>query len=444
MEIVMLLTFRATNFRSLRDEQELSLNVSTGHSSGSHAVEDGAESSHKTLPLIGLYGANASGKSNVLWALLFMADTVCDSYQRWKPGESIPVDRFSLDKKSNSVPARFEVEIVVQSVRYTYGFCLDDKRILQEWLYAYPVGRRQVWYERDVTANEEYYFGKNLGGRNRTIADLTRPNSLFLSAAAANNHAKLYDVYHWFLHHLRFVSPQNQFGRSRFTISLLEEPGTRNRVVELLKAADFGIRDVYIREESLDSNVSGEMLKEVQEGRERNAQDRGASKRRIVEFEHSGEVEGKHIPLTKESLGTQAWFAIIGPLIRVLDYGDTLLIDELDASLHPTLSSRILQIFRDPELNPTGAQLIFTTHDTALLGNLSGDTGLQREEVWFTEKDSKGATTLFPLSDFSPRKLENLERGYLQGRYGAVPFIDSDHLRQGLTEASPGTEDREV
>jgi hypothetical protein len=178
---------------------------------------------------------------------------------------------------------------------------------------------------------------------------------------------------------------------------------------------------------SEDSNATDERLQEVID-----------QASRVVEFGHttSHDHETVYLPLELESLGTQVWFSLVGPIIRAVDNGDTLLVDELDASLHPQLSSEVIRIFGDPTKNPKQAQILFTTHDTALLGTLLDERELRRDQVWFSEKKTDGSSIIYPLTDFSPRKTENLERGYLQGRYGAVPFLDEKILSHTLKQGS--------
>jgi AAA15 family ATPase/GTPase len=143
-----------------------------------------------------------------------------------------------------------------------------------------------------------------------------------------------------------------------------------------------------------------------------------------MEFKHQSAEGPVGLSLNQQSRGTQAWFSLAGPILGTLDLGSLLCIDELDASLHPYLAREVIRLFQDPKKNPNDAQLLFNTHDTTLLGNLLGEPGLHRDQIWFVEKDQEGASHLYPLTDFKPRKFENVERGYLQGRYGAIPFIE--------------------
>jgi uncharacterized protein len=426
----MLLSFRVSNFLSIKEEQEFSfLRNSPLPSQAQPAGRKPWDASVGTLA--GIFGANASGKSNVLEAINFMRMAVGQSYRSWSSRESIPVSQFALSAKCKKEPSLFEAVFQIDGTRYQYGFRITEREVVGEWLYAYSTHRRQVWFERDVTSGEVWYFGKSFTGRNKVIADLTRPTSLFLSSAVANNHKMAGIVEHYFRSHLRAASPDDKAARTRYTQSLSSQKAQWGEVVELMQFADLGIRDVRVRQDAIDAEQR-ETLTKVFRAIDADAKvdsiseilDRVANK---VEFSHSAGRGRKpvYLPLEAESMGTQIWFALAGSILRAINNGDTLTIDEIDASLHPHLTSEILKTFRDPKKNPKQAQLLFTSHDTTLLGGWLGERDLTRDQVWFTEKKSDGATVLYPLTDFSPRKTENLERGYLQGRYGAIPYLDS-------------------
>jgi uncharacterized protein len=437
----MLLSLRIANFRSIRDEQQFSF--VRGSYGGPQADYD-----PKNLPwdsrvgtVAGLYGANASGKSNVLKGLHFMRGAVLGSFQTWLPGERIPVDPFRLDRSCEDKPSLFEVVFVINNIRYQYGFRITPKEVVDEWLYAYPTSRRQIWFERDISADEPYYFGKSFSGRNRVIADLTRSNSLFLSAAVANNHKKVGIINHWFRTHLRMATPDDKKIRTEYTAGMSDSEKRWGQVTDLIKFADLGINSARVREEQMDSSDLTRLRSALRalNPSDGTIDDKQLDKyleqaSRVVEFGHNTAdgLDVAYLPFSSESLGTQTWFALAGPVVRAINNGDTLLIDELDASLHPHLTSEILKIFREPSKNPKQAQIIFTTHDTSLLGTMLGQRELMRDQVWFTEKGPDGATAIYPLTDFAPRKSENLERGYLQGRYGAIPFLDERMLGEAL------------
>jgi uncharacterized protein len=418
-----LIWFRLANHRSIRDEQVLSLEPGNVDGGGERVRNAG---DLRLLPSVAIYGPNASGKSNVLGGLAFMRYAVECSHRMFSPEGGVPRQPFAWGKKS-AEPSLFEIAFKIDGVRYEYGFCADDQRFIEEWLYAHPSARKQTWFERD---GDEFKFGEHLHGENRTIEKITRPNSLFLSAAAQNRHAQLSPVFRWFAairaHNLRpAVSGSFRGGalpaREKFAQWWTRRPSTpaeghtssevpsdhdvrKARFRDLLRAADFGIVDVEVLDDS-------------------------ASRRRVM-VKHRSELDdvrglaGAWLPLQEESHGTQQVFALAPAALDALASGSPLLVDELEASLHPLLSLKLVEAFNDPRQNPRNAQLLFTTHDTTLLGSLLGSEPLRRDQVWLTEKDDDGATRLYPLTDFRPRKEEHLERGYLQGRYGAIPFLE--------------------
>lgn len=438
----MLLSFRVSNFLSIREEQEFSFLASSASPLPRSTTDEGWVEDVGTLA--GIFGANASGKSNVLKALDFMRHAVQWSYTDWAAKDAIPVTPFVLDTPSKDEPSLFEAVFQLDGVRYQYGFRLTKREVVGEWLYAYVTHRRQVWFERDVSSADTWYFGKSFTGRNKVIADLTRPTALFLSAAAANNHRIAMDAERFFRNHLRAAWPDDKPARTHYTQSLVSDDKRWAEVEDLIRFADLGIRKARVRRETMDAKDRERMVRVMQaldssfgELEAGNAVDAAADR---VVFGHSAgkERELVFLPLEAESLGTQAWFALAGPILDALNDGGTLTIDEIDASLHPHLTSEILRIFSDPKRNPKQAQLLFTSHDTTLLGGLLGGRELTRDQVWFTEKKADGATVLYPLTDFSPRKTENLERGYLQGRYGAIPFLDGQVLEEIAGRIGPG------
>ncbi|MBO0806020.1 MAG: ATP-binding protein [Nocardiopsaceae bacterium] len=440
----MLLSFRVSNFLSIREEQEFSFLASSAPSRS--RPDEGEGWAEDVGTLAGIFGANASGKSNVLKALDFMRDAVMSSYAAWAAKDAIPVTPFALDAPSKDEPSLFEAVFQLDGVRYQYGFRLTRREVVGEWLYAYVTHRRQVWFERDVSSPDAWYFGKSFTGRNKVIADLTRPTALFLSTAAANNHRMAREADRFFRSYLTAAWPDDKDSRVRFTQGLVSDEESWAEVTDLLRFADLGIRSARVRREPSDALFTVFLLRALQQSYSSVGElvpDRGGPVDEIVEFGHSvgSEQDLVFLPLAAESLGTQAWFALIGPTLNALKAGGTLTIDEIDASLHPHLTSEILRIFSDPKRNPKQAQLLFTSHDTTLMGGMLGGRELTRDQIWFTEKKSDGATVLYPLTDFSPRKTENLERGYLQGRYGAIPFLEGQVLEEIAERIDPGEDE---
>jgi len=424
----MLIRFMAANHASIWEPQEFSFVASTGLK---ETEIDAVSIGHKIqlLRTAAIYGANASGKSNVLDALSYMRHAVMNSHRQWKPDGPIPRAPFLLDPDADSKPSTFEVDVFIDDVLYQYRFSLDTQQVQEESLSVFVSNRRQVWFERK---GQDFHFGKSLSGENRTIQSLTRPNSLFLSAAAQNNHTLLLKLYSWFARKLHLIHTEDIFGvalSNHRTLRLIEN-GQKDSVLQFLGAADLGVIDLALEKEP--PNVSELMervakaLREVTPGLPVTPPPRTPS----FSLAHRSEKfpEGVKFPLAVESRGTLNWFALAGDVLGSLKSGSVLLIDEIDASLHPTLAVELVRLFNSPKHNPNNAQLLFTTHSTLLMTRKV----LRRDQVWFTEKDRSGATRLYPLTDFKPRKQENIEVGYLQGRYGAVPLFDPQELLAAL------------
>jgi hypothetical protein len=408
----MLLSFRVANVLSFRDEQYLSFvatEVRDGSARPTEIRERGREIS--IVPVLGIYGANASGKSNFLAALNLMRDAVLGSLG-WL-SEPNPVRRiaFALDSNFTGKPSLYEIDMALQDgVRYTYGFEIDDDRVRGEWLHAYPKGRKQVWFDRKDDGEIDFP-GEGLRGEKLELARRTRSDTLFLSVAAQFNHDQLLPVFEWFRDNLQLVSPErDRFEREHKTSRrILRDRGFRDQIARVLQVADLGITG----------------FDEV-----------GLAKGEVRLLHRAGP---RQIPLDfgYESLGTRSWFALLGTLLEALEAGTTILVDELDASLHPVMSAEAVRMFQDPEANPRGAQMVFTSHDATLLYTLLGnDRVLDRDTVWLTEKRSDGATEIYPLTSLSPppRKEDNLFRKYLLGTYGGVPRVSSGMVAREVEE----------
>lgn len=421
----MLLSFRVANHRSIREETELSL-VAT-ELNESTARETGARSEGRpvsVLPAVGIFGANASGKSNVLHGLRFMRTAVLDSFADWGRKPGVPREPFALDPEAREETSFFEVDLLLgkQRVRYTYGFELSDERVEAEWLHAYPSGRRQVWFDREADRPEdeggEFRFpGNGLKGHKDLIVSSTRPDALFLTVGATLNHPALSAVHRWFVDNLWLVTPGADVpARTEWTRKKLTDhtsgAALRERLGVLLAAADLGITGLTLDPES------GE-----------------------VQLLHRGS-DGTPRPLDfwdQESLGTHAWFAFLGPLFHVLDRGGVLLADELDSSLHPILAAEVIRLFQDEEANPRTAQLIFTTHDATLLGPSVVERPLDRDQVWIALKDATGESRLYPITAArKARRDDNLERRYLHGHYGGVPRLTSGEIARQIALIEEG------
>ncbi len=415
----MLVEFRIKNFRSLRDEQVLSLVASKDKTlENTHTLVTGLKAAPSLVRSAAIYGANASGKSNLIKALQYMRGVVMESATVIQPGQTYAVQAFRLDSESASQATEFEVTFILDGVRYQYGFAMTAQRIVSEYLLVYKAFKPQRWFERhfDEGAGKDVYeFGPGLKGPKTLWEGATRPNALFLSMAVQLNSETLRPVFDWFASGLVIFNEQAQLS-PQVSIQMLRQPEGRKQICDFLSAADISIADIEVVTRKVPGQavhfdlVAGKTEVRTEEMEEHQ-----------LRFSHVTRQGKAVFDLMDESDGTRNLLFLTGPVMEILRKGLTLVIDELDTSLHTLLVRELVRLFHRPEVNTGGAQLIFTTHDTSLLDA----PGLfRRDQVWFVEKDRDQASALVSLSEFSPRKNEALERGYLMGRYGAVPFLD--------------------
>ncbi|MFI5615900.1 ATP/GTP-binding protein [Streptomyces sp. NPDC051567] len=423
----MLLSFRVANHGSLREPQELNFVPSY-------------EDERPAVPVVAVYGANASGKSTLVDAFRFFRTAVKESQARWLPGAPVPRRPFLLDRTSRAEPSTYAVDLLVGDVRYVYGFGTTDHEITEEWLYSYPKARRRVLFER---SGATMTFGPKLGGGRVAAEHILRPNSLYLSAAAQTSHPELGRVWKE-LTALHIVGDETRQALASssvgaFLTSLYEAFADLGLPIgsEVLAAADLGVQEIRPGQERPEVVFPGGFLDLPRESKMRVAASR------TLEFVHVVAGEEFVLPAEAESAGTKTWLNLVTRGLSSVLIGRAMWVDELDISLHPLLTAKLVSLFQDPELNPLGAQLIFTTHDASLLGTMLGEQVLRRDQVWFVEKaPATGASELYPLSDFKPRKGENFERRYLAGSYGAVPLLPETAF-EDLLRKHWGTRDAE-
>ncbi|MCB0105426.1 MAG: ATP-binding protein [Caldilineaceae bacterium] len=414
----MLVEFATKNFRSIKERQTLSM-VSTS----SKELRDS-----NTMPILSnkqslvrsavIYGPNAAGKSNLIKALKTMEEIVLESAQGQR-GDKLPVIPYSFDPATATMPTEFNIVIVCDNVRYDYGFAATPERVVEEWLLAYPKGRAQSWIDRKYNPTTECYEWGNtekLIGPRHLWQEATRSNALFLSTAIQLNNKQLQPIFDWFNSTIRFldsnVSPS-------LSVRLADSVEGKNDLIPFIQNADFAISDIEVQHEKFNpESIPGDFPNALREQLVERLKDAETVNIQTVHRGPNGDVYS--LDMDEESEGTKAFFAFAGPWLDVLKNGWVLAVDELDSSLHPLLVKHLVQMFHNPQINKNGAQLIFTTHETSILSQ----EVFRRDQIWFVEKDEFNATSLYPLSDFSPRKgVENLESGYLRGRYGALPYF---------------------
>ena len=411
----MLLSFRVANHRSLRGEQQLLLTPS-------YAADEPDDAPWEVLTVAGIFGANASGKSNVIDALQYMAAMVGQSFRKSEPGGGVERHPFALDPEALAEPSTFVADMVIKGVRHTYGFAVDDVRIIEEWMYSYPHKKRRVIFHRKL---DVFHYGEHSPQTLKQAEQITEPNVLFLSVAVRSKQRVLLPVYEWF-QQIEWRTTQHLVLPYILEGLPSDEDLDLKRIVTLLRAADTGIEDAVVIEESEEEYVAR------MSRRRRSLGEKDTPRRRRLSFQHKGVNGRAALNMQEQSTGTQSLYWLAHPAFKALDRGVPFIVDELDSSLHPFLTAQLIKLFSETESNPHGAQLIFTSHDVSLLGRIQGEEVLKRDHIWFTEKDECGATELFPVSDFSPRRDENRERRYLAGRYGAVPVLRDELFTAAL------------
>jgi hypothetical protein len=409
----MFIEFSVTNFLSFNEKQTLSMVADSSKEleTTNTFLPTGKTKLPRLLHCVGIYGANATGKSNLLRAMQVMREIVLSSAKESQAGE--PIEGIHSHALFTDKPTEFEIIFIVKGVRYQYGFAATRELITEEWLFAFPAGRSQQWlsrvYDHDLKTYSWSINASQIKGKRTLWKNATRDNALFISTAAQLNSEQFGLILEWFRETL-VVRKTDDISPAK-TLVLCKNSEGKLKILEFLNTADISVSDLELREDLVSL--------EVKQGKVRNVNVRVNF---VINFSHQTS-EGKDfsLPLELESAGTRRLFEIAGVWLEILEQGRVICIDELESSLHPLITHFLVSLFHNPKINQKQAQLIFTTHDTNILDN----DILRRDQIWFTEKDRNQSTRLYPLSDFSPRKQEALQKGYLQGRYGALPYISS-------------------
>lgn len=405
----MILEFSVKNFLSFKEKVTFSMIANSNKELNDNYVEIGG---NKVLKSAAIYGANASGKSN-LFKILTLVVLMLRSSNSVDINAKLPLIPFKLDKGSVNKPSEFEIKFILDETRYVYGFIADKDKIYDEYLYYYPNGRETKIFDR--TNINEYSYTQKDEKILREIEAKNAQNKFFLATATNWNFDKTKAAYNFLTNGIGTCNNLEILKNMAYKMYETNPDYLKDFAIDFLQKADFNIEDYQISQ----IDVPGEFLTAIPEFITKTLPDK--PKAYQVLFKHKN--SDNYLSIDEESLGTQMIFAFIPFLADSLKNKKVLIIDELDKSLHPFLVQYIVEIFNDAEINKNGSQLIFNTHDTNLLDlNI-----LRRDQIWFTEKNSEtGESDLYFLSDFSVRKQENVEKGYMLGRYGAVPFIKND------------------
>ncbi|NJL06616.1 MAG: ATP-binding protein [Chloroflexaceae bacterium] len=431
----MLIEFSVGNYRSFKNVVTLSM-VATNIKSYDEDLDQrtvfiAPDGKTRLLTSAAIYGANASGKSNLIKAFAFVRTMVLHSLQQLADGDEIDVEPFRLAVSTREKPSIFEVIFVYNTTTYRYGFEATSERIVHEWLYHTPHGKSREACLFERTEHEPVYLARGVFREGRRAYNSTRDNVLFLSVLAQNyNDQTALAVTRWFRETAKLVSGLHDFSRP-FSIECLEDGHElREGVLHLMSQLDLAVVDIQVKTEAIDFEEMSAKMKMPEDLKSVLRHSLGSDGLKSVEvhtIHHVYDDEGTPIPTETEvfdldeheSDGTQKLFALAAPIVAALQRGLVLFADEFDSRLHPLVARELIQLFNNSRTNPNHAQLIFTTHDTNLLDNEL----LRRDQIWFTEKLNNEATELVSLATYKVRNDEAYARRYLQGRYGGIPYI---------------------
>ncbi|MGP5048357.1 AAA family ATPase [Glutamicibacter ardleyensis] len=433
----MILSFAVRNFRSFANDAVLSL---TSQKLRTVVPPEGTTWIESTERIAAIFGPNASGKSTVLDAILAVSQAIR------RPGYGI-VFQPTKSRNSDNEITEYELSFIHNNVRYRYEIGASSTRIEHEALYSYPKKiERKIFIRSNSKDTNKISIekGDSLTGPTIEVTKITKPTMLFLSTALKYDHDVLAPIARTLAHsiginHISFRDRQDESVLKRVIMEMVAAPDTQRDLVKaLIQAADLGIEKIEIRSQEIPAKLYEQISKVVQaleDGNEFSEED-VPKLRDVLVFVHRGQ-DGHtfELPVKRESSGTITWLTTAWHALQAMRQGSILLIDEIDASLHPDLVRYIVQLFLDPNLNHRGAQLIFTTHDVSLLGN-SPVKALEQEHVWFVEKSPQGSSELYSLADFDNRNGNNSERRYLAGTFGAIPKINDGLLHAFISEAA--------
>lgn len=421
----MLLQFTVKNFLSIKDEVTLSMVASKDSSFEDNLLpyEDGKKTKN-ALKSVVIYGANASGKSNILKALRFFRNFIKDSH-KMQQGLKIQRKPFKLDNECINEPSEFQIIFIHNDVKYLYGFSVTEDEVIDEYLYYYPNGRQSIIFERE---RDEYKFTVDVERQSELRKKFHSKNKLFIAIESLWEYEKAKAPFEWLSSYLNiFINHERLVGYTGG--SMVEDKNMNSLVNKYIKYADVGIDDIKVQVKKAEEILNSDVFKLISDDAKaeilNKIQDRDVLDIKTIHSakDKNGNIINCEFEMNDESDGTQKFFGLLGPWLKALLKGYTIVIDELDMRLHTLLVKKLMEMFLDPDINKNNAQLVFTTHDT----NLLDSDLLRRDQIWFTEKKEDKSTDFYSLYDFGGvRKSISIEKGYLQGKYGAIPVLKGD------------------
>jgi uncharacterized protein len=419
--IVMLVEFTVGNFLSFKDKKTLSLSAaSISDFKETNVIETDR---YNLLKGAVIYGANASGKSNFMKAMSTMRWLVLDSVEQSSAAE-IDVTPFLLNTATEKLPTHFEMVFLLDDIRYRYGFEVNTTAVRAEWLFEAKKNQEKLLFAREGDAIEvEKAFAEGKG-----LESKTRDNALFLSVVDQFNGQTARSIIKWFNNFIT-ISGLSHEEYKVVTFEMLKTTKQKDKLLQFYKSLDLGFQDIKTEKKLFDpkelpTDMPEQVVKQLVSDLE------GAYKIEVGTLHKKFDKKNKAVGLvefdmrSQESAGTNKIFNISGPVFDVLTNGGVLAIDEMDASLHPLLTLAITRLFNSSDVNAKNAQLIFTTHDT----NLFAYSQYRRDQIYFVEKDNYEASDLYSLIEYKEegktiRKDRSFAKDYIEGRYGAIPFI---------------------
>ncbi|RLA79310.1 MAG: ATP-binding protein, partial [Epsilonproteobacteria bacterium] len=386
----MFLQFSVNNFRSIKDTVTFSMLTSSKDSENSFKIKN-----YELLSSAVIYGANASGKSNILKAMAFMKDIVLNKSKVIQSTDTLPHDPFRLNTSTQDASSTFEIVFFIDEVKYRYGLEMDNTTVYSEWLYEAKKNKEAKLFYRDI--EDEEYVNPNKFKEGFIFFDKKKnkikvsKNQLFLWKCDQDDGIISTVILNWFTR-FNMIDGVNHDGYVNYTMKKMEDSKFKNKIVNLVKTADIGIEDIELQTEDIPLDVLEKMP--ISDKLKEKFRDGGLQSVTLNTYHKKYDKYDNEIGITtfdldeEESLGTKKFFTMSAPILNTLQEGKILMIDELDASLHPILTKHLIKLFHDKSINTKNAQLIFATHDTNLLNRHI----FRRDQIWMTEKDKYGAT----------------------------------------------------
>ncbi len=411
----MLVQYTVENFKSIKEEVVINFSVGKKYQDSKWVVND----DNTPIPLykcIGLVGPNASGKSNIISSFTFALSFILNTISR-KDTSKIKTERFAFGSEMYKKPTSFEFIFYKNAIKYVYGFSINEKEVIEEYLLGYFSAKPKTLFDR--TAGQHYDFKGNSVKTQNEIAQKTNANRLYMPVAAEWGYAPLKEVYTWF----EFISRQyNDFSVSEMIRSIITDEKRKDIFIQELQRADFNIKDIYIKNQKFDqksidlaSKILSIVHSELKEQLRELSIPESKPTIRVVHENHNGDLFD--IDLDEDSAGTESIVENIAEFLYLSENGGLIIEDELGKSYHTKLTQHFLKMFQSPTINPGNSQLLFTTHDTKALNLLNPD------QFYLVDKDESGATFIKLLDDYTIRENDNIELGYLKGRYGSIPYM---------------------